>query len=201
MIYITRHGQTDWNTADKIQGQTDILLNNFGREQARLLSSQIQTLNIKQIMTSDLNRAQETAQLLNNHIQVPIIPDRRLREINFGDLEGQPVSSVTPEIWDVLSRSSNTFHAESLPEAYQRIHSFFSELNPKENTLIVTHAGLLKVISFYIKYPHRFNYPLFKSDFLYVSMPNTTIFRRVKKHNRALLEQLSFYPSRAYHKD
>jgi probable phosphoglycerate mutase len=201
MIYITRHGQTDWNTADKIQGQTDIPLNNCGREQALLLSPQIQSLNIKQIITSDLNRAQETAQLLNNHIRVPLMPDERLREINFGDLEGQPVSGLTPEIWDALSRPSNAFHAESLPEAYQRIRSFFSGLNSQENTLIVTHGGLLKVISYYIKYPHRFDYPLFRSDFLYISLPNATIFRQVKRHNQALLEQLSFYPSRAYHKD
>ena len=187
MIYLIRHGQTDWNLADKIQGQTDIPLNETGRKQALCLSPQISKLHLKQIVTSDLKRARETAQLLNTEAHVPIISDERLREINFGDLEGHPVPELTPETWQTLSLSGYRFHAESLSDVYRRVQRFFSDLDPADNTLVVTHGGLLKISSYYIKNPNQFDYTLFSSMFSSILLPNTTLFRWTEQND---LEQL-----------
>ncbi len=58
-IYLVRHGQTDWNKLKKIQGHTDIPLNDTGRRQAEKIKSQVSNLNVKSIISSDLLRAKE----------------------------------------------------------------------------------------------------------------------------------------------
>ena len=63
-IFVTRHGQTDWNVLEKIQGQTDTELNDVGRQQAKEISELIRNEAIDLIISSPLNRAKETAQLL-----------------------------------------------------------------------------------------------------------------------------------------
>lgn len=61
-ILVTRHGQTDWNALGKLQGQTDIELNDIGRQQAKETGKLIKDENIDLIITSPLKRAVETAE-------------------------------------------------------------------------------------------------------------------------------------------
>ena len=63
-ILITRHGQTNWNVLGKIQGQTDIELNENGKKQAKEISEYIRNENIELIITSPLKRAKETAEIV-----------------------------------------------------------------------------------------------------------------------------------------
>lgn len=92
---LTLHAVTDWNDpeAGRLQGQTDIPLNELGREQAReltdkILTSGLDSFGISKIVSSDLKRAGETAEIMRERISVPMVLDLRLRECRFGRLEG-----------------------------------------------------------------------------------------------------------------
>mgnify|MGYP005782903757 FL=1 len=106
-ILITRHGQTDWNVLGKIQGQTDIELNDNGRQQAKETGELIKNENIDIIITSPLKRAKETAKIINENFNVTIIEDNRLMERNFGKSEGltkddrRKLKEINPEVNDV----------------------------------------------------------------------------------------------------
>ncbi len=84
------HTETDWNREKRIHGQSGVGLNATGRMQARDLSERIARLAINRIVSSDLDRAAQTALLLKtNHPNVPIEFDARLRECSFGAFEGK----------------------------------------------------------------------------------------------------------------
>lgn len=87
-IYVIRHGETDWNKNHRFQGQTDIKLNETGREQAIKLRPLMQQLEIESVYSSTLSRAFETAELATQEIKLSIQKDDRLRETNVGAAEG-----------------------------------------------------------------------------------------------------------------
>lgn len=150
MIYLIRHGQTDWNIQKRIQGQTDIPLNENGRLQAMNMSEDICKLNIKKIYSSDLARAKETAQIINKKMGVPIIYDKRLREINYGEKEGMLKKELTGKYDDIFNREPDKIKAESNIEVYRRIKSFLDEIKQQEeNILVVAHAGALRMAMYY----------------------------------------------------
>ena len=112
LIYIVRHGTTEWNSEHKIQGRTDIMLDSLGREMARQTGERFKELGITfdRIYSSPLKRAYETARLIADpeYRQDPesteieksdkIIIDKRLRELSFGRQEGQHVESMMLDI-------------------------------------------------------------------------------------------------------
>ena len=63
-VLLLRHGQTDWNVALRLQGQSDIDLNEVGREQARSVAAALAALEPAAVAASDLSRARETAELV-----------------------------------------------------------------------------------------------------------------------------------------
>jgi len=83
-----RHGETDWNIEGRMQGATDIPLNDTGRQQARMAAKALEKITITQIVSSPLSRARETAEILNETLQKPLTVDDRLREVCFGAIEG-----------------------------------------------------------------------------------------------------------------
>ncbi len=87
-IYLIRHGETDWNKNHRFQGQTDIKLNETGRDQAIKLRPLMQQLQIESVYSSTLTRAYETAELASQEIRISIQKDDRLRETNVGAAEG-----------------------------------------------------------------------------------------------------------------
>ena len=87
MIYIVRHGETDWNIGSRMQGHTDIPLNAKGREQARKIASHLKEIHLDIMYTSPLSRAYETARIITVHHKVPFITDVSLRERQFVDME------------------------------------------------------------------------------------------------------------------
>ena len=101
--------------------------------------------------------------------------DDRLREFDLGELEGEPVVNLTPEIWRLLGEEPHQLKAEGLPAAYERIKAFMAEIDPKPNTLVITHSGLFKVIAYYMKYQNGFDYSLFATDYPNLWIPHTTL--------------------------
>ena len=83
-IYIVRHGQTDWNIQRRLQGHTDIHLNEQGKQQARHLQEKFSDIHFTKIFSSDLTRARSTAQLIFDSNQLTVIETPLLREKIYG---------------------------------------------------------------------------------------------------------------------
>ncbi|MCF0125762.1 MAG: histidine phosphatase family protein [Clostridia bacterium] len=177
MIYIVRHGQTDWNIEKKTQGHTDIPLNENGRNQAKRLAQSLQNVNIDKIISSDLIRAKETAKIINEQINKEIIYDKRLREINYGLLEGINRDTLTPDVWDTFNNFPEKLKAEDKESIFSRVKECFDEiLNDKENILIVTHGGVLRMIMFYKHNRDKFNNDIYLKEYNNVKINNADIF-------------------------
>jgi broad specificity phosphatase PhoE len=95
-VVLWRHGRTEWNVAGRVQGQSDIPLDDVGRQQAREAAARLAALRPDQIVSSDLLRAAETAQVLGDITGAEVVFDERLREMNFGEREGL----TWREAWD-----------------------------------------------------------------------------------------------------
>ena len=150
MIYLIRHGKTDWNNQGKIQGCTNTLLNQEGKKQAEIISEKIKNLSINKIYASDLDRAKETANIINKKIGTDIILDKRLREVSYGDFEGVDTKVFTDDMWEVFKRTPEKAKGESRINVYNRIKEFLEEIeNKDENILIVTHGGIIRMMLYY----------------------------------------------------
>ena len=100
LLYFIRHGQTDWNKDMRMQGQSDIPLNENGRESAIEAGKTLANTHIDLAFSSPLKRAKETAELVLAGRDIPIIEDKRIEEICFGICEGMSGS----ECLDILQR-------------------------------------------------------------------------------------------------
>jgi len=89
IFYLARHGQTEWNVAQRIQGQLDSPLTAQGKQQARSLAEQCRALNITQILTSPLGRAVQTADICGQVLQLSPIQIKGFEERHFGDWQGK----------------------------------------------------------------------------------------------------------------
>lgn len=93
-LYLVRHGQTDWNVAGKIQGSTDIPLNETGRKQAACLAKGMERRPVARVFTSTLSRAYETAAAIGESQNVPVYRIPELEEVNYGYWEGLTMEEI-----------------------------------------------------------------------------------------------------------
>jgi probable phosphoglycerate mutase len=87
-LFLWRHGNTDWNATDRVQGQLDSQLNERGRAQAEAAAAKLAELRPDAIVSSDLSRAADTAAALAARVDLPVTLDQRLRERYFGEWQG-----------------------------------------------------------------------------------------------------------------
>ena len=175
MIYIIRHGQTDWNIEHRIQGKTDIVLNTEGIKQVELITQKIANLKIDSIISSDLKRAYMTAQIINEKFNKTIKADKRLREFNFGTLEGITRKQITQEIWGKFDENPKQFNAETKKEVFNRIKSFIDDIkskNSNKNVLVVTHGGPIRMINYYIDNGDNFNDKKYLDEYVNLKIKN-----------------------------
>lgn len=134
LLYIVRHGETDWNKAGKVQGRTDIPLNERGRYLAEATAEGMKDVRIDFCYTSPLIRAKETAQIILGEREIPLVEEKRIEEICFGKCEGMKFRG---EITDPGSEAFQRFFtdtenyvpsegAESISELYERTGCFLS---------------------------------------------------------------------------
>ena len=97
MLYIMRHGRTDWNVRHKLQGRTDIPLNEEGRRMAEKAGEEYRNIPLDLCFCSPLVRARETAEIVLRGRNIPIRTDDRLREMSFGIYEGTENSFSDPD--------------------------------------------------------------------------------------------------------
>lgn len=88
LLYIIRHGVTTWNRLKKVQGRVDIPLAEEGIRLAKKTGEALKDVPFDVCYSSPLQRARQTAQCVLGDRQIPVILDRRIQEIDFGDLEG-----------------------------------------------------------------------------------------------------------------
>lgn len=148
-FWLVRHGQTDWNLERRFQGHTDIPLNALGIVQARELAASLDGSQISAVYSSDLSRALQTAAILAENRNLPVIQDKRLREISMGEWEGQIWQDVnqrlTKEMMELRNDPVNSRAAggESLAEVAARVQDFAAETAARHSgqiVLIVSHG-------------------------------------------------------------
>lgn len=181
MIYIARHGQTDWNAQKRLMGSTDIPLNDNGKAQAEILADSISKsqIDVKHIFSSDLLRAKETAKIIDNHFKVGIKFDQRLRELNYGDLEGTNLKTTSQEMWDTLHKQPEKLNAENFESLYNRVKSFFNELseNGIDDALIITHGGTSRMIMYFTKNRDKLNKEDYITNYIPQKINNGELFK------------------------
>ena len=152
-IYVVRHGETPWNALKRIQGTTDIPLNEKGIDLARKTGEALRDIPFDAAFSSPLLRAYDTAKYILRDRDIPIRTDARIREIGFGVMEG--TSSLIDGGGEFAENFQLFFHApekyrppkggETLNEVCQRTGDFLSELLGKEeyadSTVLVASHG------------------------------------------------------------
>ena len=93
-LIVWRHGNTDWNATHRVQGQTDVPLNELGRRQAADAADLLLRLRPDALVASDLRRAADTAAALAERAGLPVRHDERLRERFFGPWQGLTMAEV-----------------------------------------------------------------------------------------------------------
>lgn len=145
-IALVRHGETNWNLEARIQGQTDILLNDQGRKQAKALSAHLKLQAWDAVISSDLSRARETAEIIAHEAGIAIFrEDVRLRERNFGKLEGTTTNErITKwgERWKSLDLGVES--DESVRSRAGKLIDDVADEFRGRRVVIVSHGGVLR---------------------------------------------------------
>ena len=159
-----RHGKTDWNAKRKLQGCTDIPINDEGREMAIVASEEYKDVHFDVCYCSPLIRARETAELVLKGRNIPIIIDDRLREMGFGIYEGIENSFDIPDCpVNVLFFEPQNYKGveggETLDDVFKRTGEFLKEvvepdLAEGKDVLIIGHGAMNSTIVSQVR-----NYP------------------------------------------
>lgn len=151
-LFIIRHGQTDWNKENLFQGQSNIPLNSNGISQAEKLATSLKNEKIDIIYSSPLDRAVQTANILNQYHNVPHITDSLIAERYLGELEGKcALDYDLPTIWKHIlnldAKSSSIYGIETLEHLLERGKKFLTKIilqygNTNNNIYIVAHGSM-----------------------------------------------------------
>jgi broad specificity phosphatase PhoE len=155
-FFVFRHGETDWNKLRKVQGQTDIELNETGIEQAVVLKEFFASRHIEICYSSDLKRAYKTAEISLQGLDCEIIKESSLREASFGEVEGMLRDTILKKykerFWDTNSNSSHSQNfsypgGETRKQVRDRVVDFINKVVKEEKYQsigISTHGGTLR---------------------------------------------------------
>ena len=159
ILYLMRHGQTDWNIKGRTQGWKDTLLNDGGIAQARLAAEKLKDVPIETIYASDLKRARKTADIISAALDLPIHYTQKLREMNFGKAEGikkTDLAAKFPYIYQAFNDIKNPGrdeigypNGETIGQVQQRFIKFVNRLRTdgRQNVLLVTHGMLIRLFT------------------------------------------------------
>lgn len=152
-ILFIRHGQTDWNAAGRWQGHADVPLNETGRQQARALAQRLASWPLEAIVTSDLQRCQETARLLAAPHGLEPVPDPRWRERDVGEFSGmtsQETRASHPELWEgAVHGMVDPPNGETFADLRVRAMEAFTAVSQqyaRQTIAVVTHGGVLHTL-------------------------------------------------------
>lgn len=143
-IGLVRHGETEWNRLGKIQGKTDIPLNEAGRSQAKKCSKLVTKRKWDLIITSPLQRAKETAEIMNQRMQLPMVVMDTFEERDYGDAEG-----MTRVKREASFPNRNYPNMETRDALIKRVEDGLTHVEtayPNSNVLLVSHGGVINTI-------------------------------------------------------
>lgn len=160
MLYIVRHGETDWNRMRKVQGHTDIPLNDYGRHLAEETAEGMRDIRLDMAYTSPLLRAKETAQIILGSRKAPLIEEERLKELSFGSYEGlccsgehkEPGSDEFNRFFTDTKNYIPPKNGETVERLYERTGAFLQEICLREeefkdkNILVSTHGATMNAL-------------------------------------------------------
>jgi len=157
ILYLIRHGQTDWNTVYRMQGQTDVALNATGVEQSKQLAVRLKDGRLSKLYTSPLSRALMTGKIIGDRLKLECVTVPELMEFNFGVWQGMTYDEIKQkyqeqwhawlqESWKVKIPGAENFK-EGMTRIVNTINRIVDENN--DNIAIVTHGTS---IEFYINY-------------------------------------------------
>lgn len=152
-LFVTRHGETQWNVENKVCGRTDVELTGRGREQARALAERVSGLPVDRIIASPMKRAVETAQIIGARRGLAVETDPRLIEQDYGVYEG------VDRLDEGFLGNKRCFAVrypggESMMDVAHRVYGLIGEIKeryPGENVLLVCHGGVCRVINTYFR--------------------------------------------------
>lgn len=159
-LYIIRHGETEWNIIDRIQGQLDSFLTENGIKQAKKLSKKFGVIKFDAIFSSDLLRTRKTAEIINLDRKLKIETTKALRERTFGEYDGIMGHVYEKKIKYLLEKFSKLSieekwkfkfarNYESDEELVSRMITFLREISvgyKGKNVLVVTHGGGIRTL-------------------------------------------------------
>lgn len=157
-LYLTRHGQTEWNVEGRVQGRSDVPLTEEGLRQARELAARLaQTQDgpdhVDLVVSSPLSRARVTAEVVCEALCVPLEVAPELTEQSFGAFEG--VSNKDPRFQAAKGAFFERFEGgESFLDVAARVYPYLDRLraaHAREGVLMVTHNGICRVVQSYFR--------------------------------------------------
>lgn len=159
-LFLIRHGRTQWNVERRLQGHTDIPLDEVGRKQAQLVAQRFQQAGIAlaAIYSSDLQRARDTALPLSKRLGLPLAVDPRLRERGLGEAEGLNLE-------EIIARYGEQYDIDRVPGVeprqalVDRVHAAlreFSERYRGQSVAVFSHgAAIANWAWFTLQLPER----------------------------------------------
>lgn len=155
-LYLVRHGETDWNARQVVQGHHDIPLNLSGEEQAKELGSRLKDIEFSAYFSSDLIRAKRTAELIALDKKIAVETTKLLREKKFGSFEGRTRKELRDReklIAHLTQRKRFSYQLEPGMESDEQAVSRFITIAreiavayPGKNVLVVTHGGMMRAL-------------------------------------------------------
>ena len=160
---LVRHAETLWNREKRIQGQSDSALTDKGKQDADSWGRRLSRFSWDCILMSDCGRAVETAGRINNHLQIPIESDPRLREQDWGRWTGRIITQIETEVSSLLQEEQKRGWKFCPPGGEDRLsvwHRSRSALIEAANRwrggtiLILTHEGVIKSLIYRLSGRH-----------------------------------------------
>ena len=152
-IYLARHGESDWNAANRFQGHSDRPLTDHGREQAKALADLVAAESVEAIYASPLSRALETARIVAARTGLAVVADEDLREVDTGSWSGLSRAEVQERYPEGFQRwitgGAGWEDGESYEEMAERVLAAVNRIaaaHPGGRVLLVSHGGPIRAI-------------------------------------------------------
>ncbi|HEY6583413.1 MAG TPA: histidine phosphatase family protein [Gaiellaceae bacterium] len=152
-ILLARHGESDWNQAGRWQGHADRPLTELGREQARALADRLEETELDAVYSSDLARAQETAEIVAATKEVAVTIDPELREVDVGSWSGLTRAEAEQRFPEGFARwqagGEGWTDGETYEELAERVVRAIRRIgaeHPAGRALVVAHGGSIRAV-------------------------------------------------------
>jgi len=154
-IILIRHGETEWNSQQRMQGHSNSDLSSVGQAQIQALGQWMKNVSFDHIYSSDSLRAKQTAEAITQFSGHELKIDLRLREKNLGVFEGltsEEARERHPEVFRLFKTAGSKYvidEGESTQQLQDRALEIVNEIrikHPEERVLLVTHGGFIRVV-------------------------------------------------------